>query len=94
VEPFNVAVALRRINAVRRGDAEPPERSEKREEVECVPLSVVIVKFSSRLPSGSRSSTQLRAPPRSSSYPAARSHSASALRIKSQFTQKAVIIEY
>jgi ATP-dependent DNA ligase len=34
-----------------------PSVSKKREEVNCVPLSVVSVKFSSRLPSGSRSST-------------------------------------
>src|SRR5260370_6910519 len=34
-----------------------PSVSKTREEVNCVPLSVVSVKFSSRLPSGSRSST-------------------------------------
>src|SRR6266704_1000597 len=34
-----------------------PNVSKKREEVNCVPLSVVSVKFSPRLPRGSRSST-------------------------------------
>ena len=54
MEPFDVAVAFRvMIRRPPMDDAEPCESvSKKREEVNCVPLSVVSVKFASRLPAG------------------------------------------
>jgi hypothetical protein len=58
VEPFDVAVAFRvMIGRPPMGDASLPNVSRKREEVNCVPLSVVSVTFASRLPSGSRART-------------------------------------
>ena len=58
VEPFDVAVAFRvMIRRPPMGDAEPPQRLQEARRSNCVPLSVVSVKFASRLPAGSRFST-------------------------------------
>ena len=58
MEPLDVAVALRVM--IRRAPCVMPSRpsfSINRDEVNCVPLSVVRVKLASRLPAGSRCNT-------------------------------------
>ena len=68
VEPFDVAVTFGVvIGGPRCVTLSRPSVSRKREEVNCVPLSVVSVRFASRLPSGSRARTACSTAARASS---------------------------